>query len=98
MAASPLVRRIHFFLTTIAAAAEISITLNELNGEIEVRGLSAEILGERNAANVLRVAVGNDAPAILGDYRVEGDTLHFRPMFPFDPGREYVVRSTFPLS
>ena len=80
------------FLTPIAARAQISITLDELRGEIEVRGLSAEILGELDPEDILRVAVGNDAPAILGDYRVEGDTLRFRPMFPFDPGREYVVR------
>lgn len=81
-----------FFLTAVGASAEISIVLDELRGEIVVKGLSAEILRERSADAILRVAVGNDAPAILGDYRVEGDTLRFRPMFPFDPGREYVVR------
>ena len=82
------------FLTSTTASAEISIALDELRGEIVVRGLSAEMLVERNAEDILEVAVavGNDAPAILGDYRVEGDTLRFRPMFPFDPGREYVVR------
>ena len=81
-----------FFLTAIAGWAEISIVLDELRGEIVVRGLSAEVLRERGAEAILRVAVGNDAPAILGDYRVEGDTLRFRPMFPFDAGRDYVVR------
>ena len=82
------------FLAPMATWAEITISLDELRGEIVIRGLSAEILDEAIAENILEVtvAVGNDAPAILGDYRVEVDTLRFRPMFPFDTGREYIVR------
>ena len=32
-----------------------------------------------------------DTPPVLGDYDVDRDVIRFRPMFPFDPGREYVV-------
>ncbi len=49
--------------------------------------------------SVLRVTVrqpdgvSNDIPAVLGDYEVGDDEIvRFRPMVPFDPGREYDVR------
>lgn len=81
------------FCTSVSAvtAAEISVTLDELSGEIEIEGLPQQILDERQPEDILRVAVGPDAPPILGNYRVEAGTLRFQPMFPFDPGREYVV-------
>ena len=48
--------------------------------------------------SLLRVTVHHpdgdevDTPAVLGDYEVgENDIVRFRPMFPFDPGREYQV-------
>jgi hypothetical protein len=72
--------------------ADITIALDETTGEIEVNGLSAEVLGAGDARTLLRVSVDADAPPILGDYRVDGDVLRFRPMFPFDRGRDYVVR------
>lgn len=81
-----------FFLAAGAAWADVSIVLDELSGEIEVRGLSAEQLSRGNGRDILRVSVADDAPAILGDYRIEEAILRFRPMFPFDPGREYFVR------
>jgi hypothetical protein len=42
-------------------------------------------------SDVLRVSVGDDQPAMLGDYTVVDGALRFTPMFPFDPGRTYHV-------
>lgn len=81
-----------FFLSMSASGADISIVLEQDSGEIEVVGLAAEILARDDVGTIVRVSVGVDAPAILGDYRIEGVTLRFRPMFPFDPGRDYVVK------
>jgi hypothetical protein len=36
--------------------------------------------------------VGDGQPAMLGEVAVAGDVLRFTPMFPFDPGRTYLVR------
>ena len=41
---------------------------------------------------MLRVAVGADAPAMLGEYAVADGALRFTPLFPFDQGRHYQVR------
>ena len=41
---------------------------------------------------LLRVAVSDDAPAVLGTYAVADDRITFSPAFPFDPGRQYAVR------
>ncbi len=41
---------------------------------------------------LLRVSVSADAPAVLGRYTVADGALRFTPLFPFDPGRSYVVR------
>ena len=49
-------------------------------------------------ASLFRVTVrqtegGDDTPAVIGDYEVgDDDVVRFRPMFPFDPGREYDIR------
>ena len=40
---------------------------------------------------IFRVAVADDQPAMLGDYKVDGRRIVFTPMFPFDPGRQYHV-------
>ena len=32
-----------------------------------------------------------DTPPVLGNYDVDRNVIRFRPMYPFDPGREYVV-------
>jgi hypothetical protein len=47
-------------------------------------------------AAVLKISVGNDQPAMLGDYRIENGRVRFTPMFPLDPGREYHVAFTLP--
>jgi len=79
-----------FFFTAAVRAADVSVAL--VDGEVEVTGVSAAMRGGRSPRDIVTVAVASDAPAILGDYRVDGTTLRFRPMFPFDPGREYTVR------
>ncbi len=71
-----------------SAQAEIHVSL--VDGQIEIVGLTTEAM-EAGAARV-RVSVAPDAPSILGEYRVDGERLYFQPMFPFDPGREYIVR------
>ena len=70
------------------ASAEIRVAL--VDGQVEIAGLTSEQM--ETGATRVRVSVGPDAPAILGEYRVAGGRLYFQPMFPFDPGREYVVR------
>ncbi len=63
-------------------------------------------LDQDSWTSLLRVAVHRPdsdpvgTPPILGDYEVGADdVVRFRPMFPFDPGREYIVtfdRNTLP--
>src|SRR5262249_19130951 len=71
-------------------------------GLVRVTGLSSAELSALNKANltndawsrVLRVTVANaapDTPSIAGRYVVTAAALEFRPMFPFDPGREYLL-------
>jgi hypothetical protein len=43
-------------------------------------------------AEVLRVAVGPDAPPMLGAHRLVDGALRFVPEFPLDAGRQYHVR------
>jgi hypothetical protein len=42
-------------------------------------------------AAVLKISVGPDQPAMLGQYRIEGRRVRFTPMFPLDKGRQYHV-------
>ena len=67
---------------------------------VEVTGLSSAVLdslagAERTPAqwaDVLRVAVDDDAPPMLGRHVVEDGVLRFVPQFPLDAGRQYQVR------
>jgi hypothetical protein len=67
---------------------------------VEVTGLSSDALdalrrSDRTAdewSAILRVAVSDEAPGMLGSYSVAGGALRFTPQFPLDPGREYRVR------
>ena len=67
---------------------------------IEVAGLSSSVLGalsrgERSPeewSRVLRVAVGAEAPPMLGRHEVADGALRFVPQFPLDAGRRYQVR------
>jgi hypothetical protein len=52
---------------------------------------SAELASDQWSA-ILRVAVNDEAPGMLGNYSVTGGALRFTPMFPLDPGRQYHVR------
>lgn len=47
------------------------------------RVFSVRVLGPDNAAS---------ATPIAGKYLVDGDAVHFTPMFPLDPGRKYQAR------
>ena len=67
---------------------------------IEVTGLSGEALESLRDAElttdqwsgILRVAVSDDAPGMLGSHRVADRALRFTPMYPLDQGRQYQVR------
>jgi hypothetical protein len=67
---------------------------------IELTGLSPTALGELRDArlkpdqwpSLLRVAVADDGPAMLGAYDIADGSVRFTPAFRFDPGREYHVR------
>ena len=67
---------------------------------VEVIGLSSDTLAvlRRSARTadewsaILRVAVSDEAPGMLGSYSVADDALRFTPLYPLDPGREYRVR------
>ncbi len=78
------------FFAPWASAGQAEIRVSLVDGQVEIAGLTIETM-EAGAARV-RVSVGPDAPAILGEYRIAGGRLYFQPMFPFDPGREYFVR------
>lgn len=45
---------------------------------------------------ILRVSVGADQPAAVGQYAIEEGRIRFTPMFPLDPGRQYHVTYTPP--
>ena len=45
---------------------------------------------------ILKVSVGADQPAAVGQYAVEDGRIRFTPMFPLDPGRQYHVSFTPP--
>jgi hypothetical protein len=67
---------------------------------VEVTGLSSDALdvlrrSDRTAdewSAILRVAVSDEAPGMLGSYSVADGALRFTPLYPLDPGREYRVR------
>jgi hypothetical protein len=45
---------------------------------------------------VLKISVGLDQAAMVGQYGIEGDRVRFTPMFPLDRGRQYHVTFTAP--
>jgi hypothetical protein len=47
-------------------------------------------------AAVLKVSVGADQPAMIGQYAIEDGRVRFTPMFPLDRGRQYHVTFTPP--
>jgi hypothetical protein len=78
---------------TAATSAFIEIT--GLSSE-ELAGLSGARLGAADWQSLLTVTVGETAtdglPPVQGRYAVTRSGLAFTPLFPFDPGRGYVVR------
>jgi hypothetical protein len=85
-----------------ASHPEIRLTTPHDAGRayVEVTGLSRESLDAlRNTAltpdqwsGILRVAVNDEAPGMLGAYSVADGALRFTPLYPLDPGRQYRVR------
>jgi hypothetical protein len=81
-------------------AIKLTTPQNGGRAYVEVTGLPREALDAvRNAAltpdqwsALLRVAVTDDAPGMLGAYSVADDALRFTPAYPLDPGRQYRVR------
>ncbi len=73
---------------------------------VSVKGLSTEIVkalettqrSPEQWAEIFAVRLDSqdpqalDRPAIIGSYRLEGDSLRFTPRFPLDLGRTYVAR------
>jgi len=67
---------------------------------VAVTGLPRAALGAVDDADLsteqwsslLRVAVDDTSPAVLGEYAVADRALRFTPFFPLDPGRQYRVR------
>jgi len=47
-------------------------------------------------AAVLKISVGPEQPAMIGQYAIAGDRVRFTPMFPLDRGRQYHVTFTAP--
>jgi hypothetical protein len=45
---------------------------------------------------ILKVEVGVDQSAAVGQYSIEDDVVRFTPMFPLDKGRHYAVTFTAP--
>lgn len=98
-----------FALLLLAAcsrsAGTPAITLTQGDSPaVEVSGIPAATLDalERAAltddrwSTIFRVAVGKDAPAMLGSYVIDSGVVRFTPAFPLDPGRQYDV--TFDVS
>jgi hypothetical protein len=70
------------------AAASIEV----VNVPVDLtRRLAASELSREQWNEVLRVSVGEGQPAMLGTYSVTDHTIRFAPMFPLDPGRQYVA-------
>lgn len=93
-----MVRATAFFLSlgVLASASDARIRLRA--GAVEVTGLDdvrleslREVREFEAWSRILRVSVGSQSSAVLGDYTVDGDVVRFEPMFAFDPGRRYRV-------
>jgi hypothetical protein len=86
--------------SSAAPAIALSTPADGAPAYVEVTGLPASTLQTladarftpEQWADVLRVAVGTEAPAILGQYTIADGALRFTPLFPFDQGRQYQVR------
>jgi len=83
-----------------AAAIRLTSPLGGGHAYVEVTGLSDEALGALQRADLdaaqwsdlLRVAVTDEAPGMLGSYGIADGALRFTPLYPLDPGRQYHVR------
>ncbi len=87
-------------------AIHLAVSPDGDSSSVEVQGLDPLILSALDTAmldrlqweQVLRIAVeqetpiaDSDIPPVLGSYAVLDGLIRFTPMFPFDPGRNYVV-------
>ncbi len=85
---------VRFEVTRTGPAGEGEVTVSGLSAE-ELRALERRDPGDEAWRRVLPVQVGEapgDQPALIGDYRIENDRLHFRPRFPFAGELTYHAR------
>jgi hypothetical protein len=98
-----------FFLAACAGSsrepgpASIVLNADQPRPTIAVVGAPAEQLRALQGTEsrdawtaVLKVSVGPDQPATLGNYSIEDGRIVFLPMFPLDPGRQYHVTYSAP--
>jgi hypothetical protein len=76
------------------------VTARDGSSSVEVSGLTSATLDTLRHSpftadrwsSLLRVAVADEGPAVLGQYQVTAEALRFTPAFPFQDGRRYKVR------
>ena len=73
-----------------AGAQPATIEVANLS-DAAARRLARNDLAREQWTEILRIAVSEGQPAMLGAYRVDGRTLRFTPMFALDAGRQYIV-------
>jgi hypothetical protein len=87
---------VEIYLDTPDDPTDASVVLAGLS-EATITTLRNTALKRNQWSSLLRIAVhdideaGTQKPAVLGNYQIDGDTVRFRPMFPFDPGQQYLV-------
>jgi hypothetical protein len=86
-----------------APSARIVLNADSPRPTIEVADVPLDQLRAIEGTNsreawtaILRVSVGADQPAAVGQYAIEEGRIRFTPMFPLDPGRQYHVTYTPP--
>jgi hypothetical protein len=89
--------------TAGASASKIVLNTETPRPTIDVVDVPAETLAaiagtdSREAwTAVLKVAVGDNQPPMVGQYSIDGGRVRFTPMFPLDAGRQYHVSFTPP--
>ncbi|HEX8031405.1 MAG TPA: hypothetical protein VF491_23205, partial [Vicinamibacterales bacterium] len=89
--------------TAAASASKIVLNTETPRPTIDVVDVPAETLAaiagtdSREAwTAVLKVAVGDNQPPMVGQYSIDGGRVRFTPMFPLDAGRQYHVSFTPP--
>jgi hypothetical protein len=84
--------------TSTAGSSRIVLNTDTPRPTIDVVGVPDRELIELGTVDtreewtaVLKISVGPDQPAMIGQYAIESGTIRFTPMFPLDRGRQYHV-------